>query len=254
MTTFRNPKKYGWIPDLPDRRDYKFVPKFKKKYRLPSTIDLRSKFTAPYDQGELGSCTAQAIAGAIEYVHTVSEKGSFMPSRLFVYFNEREIEGTVNEDAGAMIRDGIKSVVSQGVCAEELWPYTISKFRDKPNSSCYEQALDNQVLLYRRVTEDLYDMKACLASGFPFVFGMAVYTSFESSKTAKTGVVSMPASKEKMLGGHAMLAVGYSNSDKAFIVRNSWGAWGDKGYCYIPYEYIADDNLADDRWMITSVE
>ena len=184
-----------------------------------------------------------------------ASKKAFTPSRLFIYYNERAIEGTLNEDSGAMIRDGIKSVVKQGVCKETDWPYVIARFTKKPAKTCYTEAMNHQVVSYQRVTQTLNQMKGCLASGYPFVFGFSVYESFETSTVAKTGKVPMPRSGETMLGGHAVAAVGYNDADQRFIVRNSWGGdWGKKGYCFMPYAYLTDPDLAADFWTIRMVE
>ena len=132
---------------------------------------------------------------------------------------------------------------------------TIAKFRDKPPQAAYDEGLKNQVLLYRRITRDLTQMKACLATGFPFVFGFTVYQSFESQDVAQTGVMPMPGHDEQMLGGHAVLAVGYDDDQQRFIVRNSWGpGWGMQGYFTMPYAYLTQPNLSDDFWTIRLVE
>ena len=108
----------------------------------------------------------------------------FVPSRLFIYYNERVIEGTVDEDSGAMIRDGIKSVAKQGAPHEKLWPYVIAKFRTRPSAPAYKDAARHPAVLYQRVTREIDQMKGCLASGYPFVFGFSVYESFESQTVA----------------------------------------------------------------------
>src|SRR5262249_49994541 len=139
------------------------------------------------------NCTANAIAGAIEFDQMKQKQSSpFVPSRLFVYYNERVIEGTVKQDAGAMIRDGVKSVNRLGAPPESLWPYLISKFSQKPPAPAYKEALNHQVVSYQRVARDLAQMRGCLASGYPFVFGFTVYESFESPAVAKSGVLNMP--------------------------------------------------------------
>src|SRR5262249_15497865 len=161
------------------------------------------------------SCTANAIAAAIEFMQ-LKEKLSkiFTPSRLFIYYNERDIEGTVDSDSGAMIRDGIKSVAKQGAPPEKLWAYDIAKFRHQPPSSAYKEARLDNVVLYQRVARNLNQMKGCLADGFPFVYGFTVYDSFESPQVAQTGHVPMPAPTEGVLGGHAVVAVGYDDASQ----------------------------------------
>ena len=259
----RKIKRYGWIPDLPDQRDFMYAAPLAALRALPPRKDLSGECPPVYDQGELGSCTANAIGGAHEFEQRKQNaKKAFTPSRLFIYYNERAIEGTVNEDSGAMLRDGIKTVVKQGVCPEDLpgrppaeWPYLIRKFTTKPPKSCYTAAMNHQFVSYQRVTQTLNQMKGCLASGYPFVFGFSVYESFETSTVAKTGKVPMPRSGEAMLGGHAVAAVGYNDADQRFIVRNSWGSkWGKKGYCFMPYAYLTDPDLAADFWTIRMVE
>ena len=179
-------------------------------------------------------------------------KPDFNPSRLFIYYNERVIEHTVSTDSGAMIRDGIKSVAKSGVCPEiPDWPYDIAKFAQKPPSQAYQNAKAHKAASYSRLLSSTPQLKGCLASGYPFVFGFSVYESFESETVARSGIVPMPQPSEKQLGGHAVLAVGYDDRQQRFIVRNSWGPhWGMKGYFTIPYAYLTDNNLADDFWTV----
>ncbi len=241
---------YGWLPDLPDKRDHMYGAVHKVPKKLPTKIDLRPYCSPVEDQKELGSCTANALAGALEFLMK-KDKVSFTDmSRLFIYYNERVIEHSVRTDSGAMIRDGIKTLVKQGSCSELSWPYNIPKFAVKPPKKCYKEALNYQILSYARINT-VDEMRTCLADGFPFVFGFTVYESFETQKVAKTGVVGMPKDSESMLGGHAVLGVGYDDRSKRFIVRNSWGTdWGKKGYFTMPYAYLKDRNLADDFWTI----
>lgn len=247
-------KCYGWKNSIPDFRDFHYAPPMSLA-ASPPLMDLRPGCATVYDQSSLGSCTAQAIAGLVEYLKKKQSKEVFTPSRLFIYYNERVLEGTVREDAGATIRSGFKVVSQLGNPHESLWWYNINKFAVRPNVNVYKDGLNHQVLRYTRVNNSrLEDMKTCLASGFPIVGGFAVYSSFETSTVARTGIVPMPARNERMLGGHAIMIVGYNDSTQRFIVRNSWGMWGDKGYCYMPYSYLCNMQLADDFWTATFVE
>jgi C1A family cysteine protease len=259
--------RYGWKPDLPDHRDFAYAAPHATLAALPPKADLRPQCPKTiYDQGQLGSCTANAIAAAIEFDQIKQKVTEFMPSRLFIYYNERVMEGTSpSVDSGAQIRDGIKSVAKLGVCTETTWPYddqnknpapcTACTYAKKPSAAAFKEAAKNKVKTYQRLNSaQLNTLKGCLASGFPFVFGFTVYDSFESDQVAKTGVVNMPAASEKVVGGHAVLAVGYDDTSSRFIVRNSWGPnWGMKGYFTIPYLYLTTTDLADDFWTVQTI-
>jgi C1A family cysteine protease len=165
------------------------------------------------------------------------------------------MEGTIDTDSGAMIRDGMKSVAKVGVCAEDTWAYDISKFTEKPPTKAYTEAKKHQALLYKRIIPTLHQLQGALAAGYPVVFGFSVYESFMSADVAKTGEVPLPPRNEQMIGGHAVVAVGYDDKIQRFIVRNSWGkSWGKKGYCTMPYGYLTDPQLARDFWSIYTVE
>jgi C1A family cysteine protease len=252
-------KHFGWAPDLPDARDHLFAAAPQVLTALPPSVDLRKGspgLPPPYDQGQLGSCTGNAIAGAVQFGRRKAKQTpDFVPSRLFIYYNERVIEGSVKNDSGAQIRDGIKSVAKQGVCNETAWPYDIAKFAKKPPAAAYKEAAKHEITQYSRLPQIVTQLKGCLAAGFPFVFGFTVYEAFESPEVAKTGVLNMPnLTKEKVVGGHAVLAVGYNDSQQRFIIRNSWGHdWGQKGYFTMPYGYLTDNNLSDDFWTIRVV-
>jgi C1A family cysteine protease len=222
---------------------------------LGARADLRSKCPPVYDQGRLGSCTANALAAAVEFDQMKESLAAvFVPARLFIYYNERVTEGTVDCDSGAQIRDGIKSVAKQGVCPETMWPYDIAKFKTKPSKTCYAEAFRHRVILYQRLVPTLNQLRGCLASGYPFVFGFTVYESFESRKVARTGHAPMPAPDERVLGGHAVMAVGYNDARQWFILRNSWGPnWGMKGCFTLPYAYAIHPDLAADFWTIRLV-
>ncbi len=239
-------RRYKYLRDLTDQRDYIYKPKL--RFFSPKKVDLRKYCSKVEDQNELGSCTAQALAGNIELLDKKIDGVYTDVSRLFIYYNERKIEGCVNIDSGAYIRDGIKSLKRWGVCDEELLPYDISLFKQEPSPECYKQALSRRISVYERI-RDVSGMIACLAEGFPVVFGIAIYESFESEEVKRTGIVPIPAKYETMMGGHCMLAVGYDTKERRFIVRNSWGdEWGDSGFCYIPFRYV--EKFGDDLWTV----
>ena len=245
---------YGWTPDVPDQRDMIFsLPKKMKK--LPRKVDLRTEEIPVFDQGSLGSCTANAVSTAFAFsVVKQQEEEFYIPSRLFIYYNTRILEGNEDKDSGATLRNTVKAMNKVGACEETLWPYEIPKFTKKPTDNCYKVASGNKALKYERLTRSLYDFKSCLVSGFPFVCGFAVYESFESREVSKTGMMSMPKPEEKFYGGHAVIVMGYDDDMGCFIVKNSWGTkWGDKGYFYMPYEYLLNRNLSDDFWVIQKV-
>ena len=246
---------YGWNPDIPDGRDFMYAAPPEVVAALPPKVDLRPQCPPVYDQGQLGSCTANAIGAALEFDEMrQKEQGASTPSRLFIYYNERVIEGTVSSDSGAQIRDGVKSVNQQGAPPETDWSYDISKFAEKLPQNAYADATKHEAILYQRLTQTLGQLKGCLASGFPFVFGFVVYESFESQEVASSGQAPMPQAGEKQLGGHAVLAVGYDESEQRFIVRNSWGPnWGMSGYFTLPYPYVLQGTLSSDFWTIRSV-
>ena len=248
-------KRFGWLRDIPDQRDHLYAAPVAALVALPPSIDLRNQCPTVYDQGQLGSCTANGIGGAIQFDRMKQKlTPDFVPSRLFIYYNERVIEHTVNSDSGAMIRDGVKSVSKQGVCPETDWPYDITQFAKKPPTNCYKEALQYKAVQYQRLLQNVNQLKGCLASGYPFVFGFTVYDSFESQTVAQTGIVPMPGSAEQVLGGHCVVAVGYDDSQQRFVIRNSWGTgWGMQGYCTMPYAYLTDANLASDFWTIRLV-
>jgi len=224
--------------------------------RLPSKVDLRpQEHFHIYDQGHLGSCTANAIGAAYHFDQIRQGVKDFIPSRLFIYYNERAMEGSVGQDAGAYIRDGIKSLNKLGVCDEKAWPYNESRFTHKPSKQCYEAALCNTAKEYARVPQTLEAMKGCLNEGFPFAFGFVVMSSFQLPDVAATGRMHMPGPYDFVMGGHAVQACGYDDGKEVFIVRNSWGlGWGDNGYFYMPYAYITNPGLAEDFWMIRFIE
>lgn len=252
MKTFMPIRKYGWKKQDFDARDFKFVPNM--SLALPELVDLRPQFPEAYDQSKLGSCTSQAIAALVQYTTNKLGHFQFMPSRLFIYYNERDMENTVDEDAGAQIRDGMKVVNWLGVPKEELHPYVIENFAQKPSDAAYKNAREHIVTKYEAVEQDGLQMQTCLASGNPIVFGFMVFSSFESKEVAETGIMPIPRVVEDCLGGHAVLIVGYDLVREVYIVRNSWSKnWGDNGYFYMPFEFAHNANLCSDFWTMSFV-
>jgi C1A family cysteine protease len=251
----RTQERFGWRPDLPDIRDFMLA--VEPPETLPAVVSLRSQMPLVYDQGQLGSCTANSIGAILEFNELKQkEPSAATPSRLFIYYNERLMEGTVKQDAGAAIRDGIKSVAQIGAPPETLWPYVIAKFASKPSATAYKEARKHEAIRYSRVTQDQTSIQNVLALGFPISFGFTVYASFESNVGAN-GIVPMPQPQENVLGGHAVVAIGYKSigGQLYFECRNSWGpAWADHGYFWLPAGYLTSSSLANDLWVIEQVE
>ncbi len=244
--------KYGWKRGRADPRDWWFNASFVVPEDV--TIDLREQCPPVYDQGKLGSCTANAIAFCYEFCLKKQRDSEFVPSRLFIYWNERDMEHHTTTDSGAEIRDGIKSIHQLGVCPEAEWPYNITKFADKPNDKCYADALSNRTISYRRVRQVKQDILVALSAGYPIAFGFLVYPSFEQH-AGQAGVMPLPSPSEKPLGGHAVAVVGYDVATQTFIVRNSWGSeWGDAGYFYMPESFLLDPSQCSDFWTVSRVD
>jgi len=253
ITPFKLPfdiPKYHWAKQPEDSRD--------KPYTLssvaqPNVVDLRPYCSSIEDQGNLGSCTGNAIAGAIELLDKRAGKNLDV-SRLYIYYYERLFEGTVNYDSGAYIRDGMRAVYNYGAPTENLWPYDITKFRTQPSQQAITDGAKRKVTLYQAVANHQGCLDA-LANGYPVVIGFSVYSSFESATVARTGIMPYPnTSREQLLGGHAVLLVGYDKTRQVYIVRNSWGtSWGDRGYFYMPFQVIQNTQMSSDFWIIKSV-
>ncbi len=212
--------------------------------QLPPMVDMEPHMAPVFDQGQLGSCTGNAFVGAVEYMEnkkngfTNTDAAFIGLSRLYVYYNERLLEGTVSQDSGALISDGLRAIQNYGVCKETLWPYNISQFTVKPSQDAYtdgetRKSVDAASLA---ITQDAF--LTTLAAGYPIVIGMQVFQSMESPEVAQTGMVPLPGPSEQDMGGHAVLVSGYDMSKQLLKVRNSWGAgWGDNGYFYLPFAY-----------------
>ncbi|GFP74108.1 C1 family peptidase [Clostridium fungisolvens] len=257
-------RKYNLKEDKVDKRDYYFKNHIlSKSVQLPKSIDLREKMPPIYDQGALGSCTANA--GCANKSYFINNRLQF--SRLFLYYKERLIEGTIYQDSGASIRDICIALTKYGVCEEDFFPYDTTKFTQMPSLLADKNALRYTINSYHRITS-VEEVKQALANLLPVLLGINVYESFE--KVGKNGIVPMPGNFESVLGGHAVLLVGYvdgattinntpqklcdfirkkTSSQGYFILRNSWGTdFGDKGYMYLPYEVF--EKIKNDIWVI----
>lgn len=257
-------RKFGWIKDSYTEEHVKTRPAlstYRKFLYHPSldsiNVDLRNKCPPVYDQGQLGSCTANAICGAYEFEMIKQNEKYEQMSRLFLYYSERDMEGTVNSDAGAEIKDGVHIVETMGICEDKLWPYDITQFNVKPSDACYSDQKLHKAIKAERVQQTNKDLKQCLVDGYPIIFGFTVYDNMMSDQVKSTGMLTLPSPTDKILGGHAVLIVGYItiNGTDHYVVRNSWGdAWGDKGYFYMPVEYVENSDLSSDFWSIKIVD
>lgn len=252
--------KFGWKRDKQDDRDYKYAlhPEVGAGLVLPPSISLLSKMSPVEDQGNLGSCVANALCASLEFLQLNSpfNFGLYSDlSRLFVYFNSRVLDGGDPDrlgDDGTTLRHAVLAIRKWGICREAVWPYVESQVSFKPSTPSYAEALKHQVLSGYRVDIKLQAMKTCLAAGYPFIFGVQLYESFMATITARSGLVPIPdPNYENYVGGHAMTAIGYDDGTQSFLVRNSWGTkWGKSGMCAMPYAYLTDMNLTGDAWTL----
>lgn len=256
MTGQTGPQRgYGWIPQKADQRDQMMAPmSIKVLQKVPVKMSMRAEMPEVFDQGIIGSCTGQSVAAIIQHLYKKAGKpaGNLRHSRLFPYYNARELEGTANSDAGAVIRDVIKCASKYGSPFEAKWPYDTTHVFDKPPADVYTSATENPVRTYKLITQTKAGIIGALSLGHPIVFGFTVYESFESDAMSRTGMMPMPKPNERVLGGHAVVAVGY-NLDKGLVeVRNSWGTnWGQEGYFFMPLEFILS-RQASDFWILLS--
>jgi len=247
----KQPNRFGWRPDSPDHRDLvlkssRFVIK-----ALPPSADLRADMPEIWDQGNLGSCVANAVGSL--YQHADMAEGTdpwFMPSRLYLYYNARALDHTVPYDAGTTIRNGIKSIVRCGLCPEEIWPYDIAKFSKRPSSAAYKAAVEAKIMKYGRVLQNEAQIKAQIADGSPVAFGFSVFNNFDLIGPENNWTVPMP-DDSGIQGGHAVVAVAYDDAARLFTIRNSWGnAWGLGGYFYMTYDFLLNQDICSDFWVI----
>jgi len=241
----------GYRPEKQNSKDKKYSAS--RDRQLPPNVDLRSYMTPVENQGNSNSCTANAMAGAYEYLTNRILGQSADVSRLFIYYNARELDGDCSQDQGTYLKSCVKVLRKHGACSENTWSFNLDQILEQPPKKAYKEAANFRVEDAARVEIDLHTMQSCLAEGYPFAFGLQLFSSFQQA--GSTGLVPMPdPDNEKHDGGHAMLCVGYSDVDQVFIVRNSWGTdWGEQGYCYIPYDYMTKPDLIHDCWTIRQV-
>lgn len=216
------------------------------KANLPASVDLRTtgKVSPIYDQGQLGACTAFAMGKGLRETLTNLNGGTAKPlSALYLYYKERERMGTINEDSGSLMIDGMEVLKANGDCLDSTLPYEVAKFREAPSAQADTEAADHKITSFSLLT-GLDELKGQLAKGNPAVFGYVVYKSFMTPAVATTGKMPMPVPNEQVLGGHAIMIVGYDDAQQVLIIKNSWGkGWGDKGYFYMPYAYVTPERV-----------
>lgn len=248
----------GWIRQPEDPRDWKFSAPRRLLASLPAAIDLSANMPENFDQGNLGSCGPATARAGIQYERKAEDFASLTPSVLFMYFNARRLMGTIGYDSGVDNRSLVKSLAQYGYCSEASYPYIPNRFTQTPPASCYTEALPNKIVSYAAVPQTLDDMRACLASGYPFIFGFRVYASMLTNEVARTGIIPMPRSSDVLKGGHDVLVIGYDDAKQSFKFRNHWrngdgSWWGQGGNGWIPYAYATNRELAGDFWCLNAV-
>jgi C1A family cysteine protease len=242
-------RKYGWRRSTKPSSHPRYAsPAHHSAGNLPRSVDLSPECPAVYDQGQLGACTGNALAGLFQFLLMKLGKPSFVPSRLMIYWGERQIEGTVDQDAGANGDDGMTFLQTKGVCPETTWPYDVDQFTVEPPAIAWAEAASHKLGSPMTIDNtNIFEIKSCLASGYPIAFGFTVYPELESSQVASTGILPMPGFFEQPIGGHEVLMVGYDDATRHFKIRNSWGpGWGLNGYFLMPYAYATNAKLAND--------
>ena len=240
-------RKYGWKrPEAPSPHPLFLPPPHLLAAPLPAKVDLRQYDPPIADQLQMSECTGEALSGFAGNV--LARIGRyFSVSSLAIYYWEREIEGTTQQDSGATIADGMSVLTNRGCPPSALWPDKPANLYLMPSTMILTQAAKHRLLDAESVPQDLISIKTALANWRPVVIGISVYESFESDSMAKTGIATMPTANEQLMGGHAVTLVGYDDTVARFLVRNSWGKdWGQNGYFWLPYDYILRPDLCDD--------
>ena len=235
--------------------DWTYRPHASVVRRLSAVIDLRRHCPPVYDQLHLNSCSANAIAAALRYDELKEGRAHVAsPSRLFIYYNERVLSGLVGTNSPVPLRDGFRAIARMGACPEAMWPYEVRRFRRAPTPRCFQSAQRHRAIAYYRLRRAISHMRTCLAERFPFVMAIAVHQSMMALGVLRTGVVPVPSGRDRLRGGHAVLVVGCHHEKRLLIFRNSWGrGWGDRGYGYLPYAFVASPDLTWDFWTMRRV-
>jgi C1A family cysteine protease len=249
----------GWLAQRPDHRDHEFLPSVPRQ-AIPPELELEIAGIPVLDQGQQGSCTGHGSAGIVMFDQKKQGEPVVVPSREFIYWNARNIEGTPDQDSGAQVRDVVKVIAGMGAPPDSDFPYNDQVYSVRPPAQAYTDALRQEALVYEAVRYP--HLNQALASGFPFVFGFTVYESFESAQVEQTGIVPIPQPGEQVLGGHCVWCWGYNTRysgqtgripPRHKACRNSWNsAWGDYGDFYLPQAYW-DMGLCSDHWVIRRI-
>lgn len=220
---------------------------------LPSEFSLQNEMPPVWDQGDKNCCTAEAATAAYQHRMKLENLPPFDASKLFLYYNERLLEGDPDKDDGATVRDSMVALQQYGNVPEDLFPFDDADVFTKPSPSDYATAAKRKVVSFKAVDQNETAIKTAIFSHNPICFGILVYDSFETDSVAQTGMVPMPNKQfDRELGGHAVVIVGWNDSLRCFIVRNSWGEnWGRDGYFFLPYDYVLDPTLSSEFWIIT---
>lgn len=245
--------KGGYIKDKVDKRDYIYQVNQSviNARKLPKVHSLKNNMPPVLDQGNLGSCVANAVCNALGFLNIKIKKEIGLKSRIFNYYNTRVLEGTINEDSGCQIRNAIKASNKTGNCYESTWPYDVSKFKLKPPKNTYDEASKHKLTLYQRVSQNQMYIKSCLLEGFPVIIGFTCFNTLYNPSVDRTGDILMPTRRDYIIGGHCVLVTGYNDATQRFEIQNSWGIdWGNKGYGTIPYAYLENPMYAGDFWRV----
>jgi C1A family cysteine protease len=260
-------QRFGWVPDIPDFRDHtvdEFLDTLEPVPPGLASFSLRDKEPVPpWEQGDLSSCSSHATAFCVQYQRQEQGLLNVVPSRLFIYYGTREIEGTTEWNVGTSLRDNIKTIVLQGTPPEEMWPYIPAAYSERPPDRAYAAAEKLQALKYASVGHDLDVIKRLIYNNLPVALGFTVYQSFYWPECQQEGRMPVPNPDEEVVSAHAVVWMGWDDNMPApnttdlgtLETRNSWGPfWGDAGHLWMPYEFARNSHMSSDYWVVRLVE